>query len=126
MLKDILYQRQYKNSNFVTNKPILEDTARRVEQIWSRTNIPIIANRSVMRKISKLFDDYCEVMKINSKRGEQFSRISKSFREKTEITLFDISKCKCEIDCKCAYIAKVPLNEKNFLFDQRIDRKLFF
>ena len=48
----------------------------------------------------------------------------KAFVENT-LTLFDIAKCKCmDNDCACPRECKVPSKEREFLADQRSNRKM--
>src|SRR6218665_2576535 len=65
-----------------------------------------------------------------------FSRKNKNSQPPTEIIglsrqsysiLFDLSKCKCSdmvSNCKCAKAHTVPANERQFLQDQRRQRKM--
>ena len=44
-----------------------------------------------------------------------------------QVTLFDISACKCADleNCSCDKSRKVPIKEQNFLKDQRNERAFF-
>lgn len=121
VLKNYLYFRRDDNK-FQNNKKYMQDTADTVQNIWMKTKIPNIDRYSIIRKVEKLYKSYVKVTKMQNKQN--FYSMASEFRNKLESELFDISICKCNSDCKCSYELKVPLKEREFLFDQRNSRQM--
>lgn len=96
----------------------LKETAKSVEDIWLKTNIPIIHISSIIRKVKKIYESYRKVYKIAKYSDEN----AKLFRDKIQQSLFDIAVCKCSDACTCAYKFKIPLNGRELLNDQRTTR----
>lgn len=116
-----------KSEKFKINlKSIFVSTANSIEKIWQKTCIPIITTKRIIVKIEDLYSSYESVLKFGS--ATKFTIKIAEFKKKCDETLFEISKCKCDdiFLCKCPWEAKVPLKEKNFLLDQRTERKMVF
>lgn len=125
VLKNILFLTRDKS--LIINKsyqPIFNQTAQRVNDVWIKTGIPIISNKSIERKVARLYSEYQMVIKFKS-RPHEFQKKATQFREAMEKTLFNIASCQCESQCKCPYGSKVPLKERQFLSDQKSTRLLF-
>lgn len=117
VIKEILYHLRNKDHKKDSNKSEFKRTAQRVKDIWIKTGIPIIADTSIERKVSHIYDEYLSIIR-KKKRPHLFNDFVISFRDKTPNSLFDISSCKCETNCHCPYDLKVPLNERNFYMTQ--------
>lgn len=124
VIKNVLFDQRDKKDKRTSNRPIFKQTFQRVKDVWIKTGIPIISDKSIERRCLRLYDEYKAVIKYKS-RPHEFKNKAIQFRETMENTLFDISSCQCETQCKCPYGSKVPLQEKDFLSDQRSVRKMF-
>lgn len=122
--KEVLYHLRSKENTNVSNQDGFKETAQHVKDIWTKTGIPIIADTSIERKVSRIYDEYAKILKKKG-RPHIFNTTAKSFRDKSQTSLFDISSCKCEAKCNCPYELKVPLDERDFLHDQRNNRNMF-
>lgn len=98
------------------------ETADDIINIWKITSIPTIIQKSVVRRVESLYQDYRVINKNHSRYdfSEKFSK----YRNKLESQLFDIAVCKCIDNCKCSYEFKVPPKEREFLADQRDKRQM--
>lgn len=63
---------------------------------------------------------------LKNLKGKPSKNLLKKQNEFKEINakLFDIAACKCLVDCACPKNRKVPQLEKEFLADQRGERKM--
>ena len=101
----------------VLSKQITNIVAEELIGIWQSEGVPTIALRSIKRMIENLYEKYQKVNKIKlSERND----ISMDFYE----SLCDITKCKCANDCICCRDHKIPVKERQFVEDQRNERKL--
>ena len=64
-------------------------------------------------------------IKGKGKSNISFTKL-KSFQDNAKANLFDISLCKCKQlhDCSCVLSNKVPVEEREFLIDQRTARNM--
>lgn len=104
-----------------------EEVSTKLEEIWNRASIPIIDHRSIERRIRSYYDKYRSLLKPFKARKdvESYRQQLFRFRQNAQI-LFDIATCRCESfdNCTCEKIRKIPIKERNFLLDQRTDRKM--
>ena len=66
------------------------------------------------------------LLKSKSKNSDNYDRKVQLLRDSAHKNLFDISACKC-LDferCTCKLTNRVPLAERDFLCDQRSDRRM--
>lgn len=112
-------QRKVKNVR-IPKEEFIKATTQRVKEIWSKTDISIIEDRSIEKKVKSVIEKYSDLMKY-VKKQDFGDRVNK-FQEMKE--LFDIAYCKCEQNerCHCPYENKIPSHEKEFLSDQRNNR----
>lgn len=120
VLKNLLWLRK-SAAKSVLLKEHVKETAKAVEDVWLKTNIPIINSNSIIRKVEKIYADYRKIGKHTKSFSDQNA---KSFRQNSQQNLFDIALCKCSDTCVCCYEFKVPLGERVLLNDQRTTRGL--
>lgn len=121
VLKQFLYHRK-KNNRCEQRYGFAKETAEAIINMWLITKIPMINEKSVIRKIEQLYDSYLLLLK--SKNKSNFATAAKNFVQQNNVKLFDISICKCIENCKCSYEYKVPINQREFLNDQRSTRQM--
>jgi hypothetical protein len=96
--------------------------------IWNKSSIPIISNKKIVEKITKLNNEYRKILKPykGRKESESYKKKLDDLKCMWEQTLFDIACCKCDNfeSCCCSKERKVPVNERTFLTDQRSTRTL--
>lgn len=112
------------NDTYVDNKisvllqTFSNDVASEIIEIWRKTKIPLIEERSVKVKLSRLIEKYHTIKKLRHETPK-----FKAFLEESK-QLFDIARCKCVRDtCNCDRKFKIPQNAIDFIFDQRGDRE---
>ncbi|GBL74287.1 hypothetical protein AVEN_102943-1 [Araneus ventricosus] len=105
-----------------------EEITIKIEEIWYKASIPILLHdiriltliRREHEKILKLIKSY-----FGRKDSPYFQKNIQAFREET-IKLPDVAACKC-LDiklCQCDKSRKVPLQEQQFITDQRSARAM--
>ena len=131
--KYLLKDRNATLSELAIHGLIFSDLAK----IWKRADIPIREKKSIIDKISAIFDTdktYLAILKdVNKPALRDKSTLEKYKRDKLSHfdVLFDIAKCKCfskatTIDqmvpskCKCTKTDKIP--DLKFYFDQKTRR----
>lgn len=104
-----------------------EEVANKLEETWKRASIPVIDHYSILRKIRSYHDKYRTLLKSYKARKdvESYRKQIDTFRMKAKV-LFDISTCTCKSfeSCCCKKERKVPMKEREFLLDQRTERKM--
>lgn len=62
----------------------------------------------------------------NRQNSEFYKNKIQCFKNKSKTTRFDLAACKCDtlINCLCSKSQKVPLDEREFLLNQRGPRKM--
>jgi hypothetical protein len=96
-------------------KSFAKEVSTRVVDIWKLTNIPMIAFKSVLVKVTREIDLYQSNIK---KQSNDFGDYVHSLEK-----LFDIAHCKCDssVVCQCGP-NQVPESERAFIVDQRTVR----
>lgn len=93
--------------------------------LWEKSSISIVSDQQILHKIKEYHKKYRDIKKPIKKDGKlNMSPKVIRFRELGEKTLFDISLCKCKDFLQCSCNIKVPINERQFLIDQRTSRKM--
>lgn len=112
-------------------KGLVGDTAEKVsskiEELWEKASIPVIDHRSIVRRIRGYHDKYRMLLKPYKTRKLTQTYINSLEKFKMESKrLFDIAACRCDISkvCNCEKSRKVPLCEREFIQDQRSERKM--
>lgn len=101
---------------------IADIVAKKIEGIWIKASLPTVTHARVCQMLKSYHLKYKNLLKshpkIPQKNIDEFQRNSKA--------LFDICSCKCKDlnSCVCSKERKVPTNERIFLIDQRISRKM--
>lgn len=107
---------------------IAEEVAVKLEEIWHRASIPIVSHTRILQLLQAYHDKYMKLMKPfkSRKSSETYNYKVQCFKEKSKITLFDIAACKCDLSsgCVCDKFQKVPVDEREFLLDQRGARNM--
>lgn len=117
---DLLWKGNNKNPSV---KDISEIVSCDIERIWKKASLPVVSHQEVIRLIRNFNEKYKNIKRIpKSRKGAD--KIRKVFFDEANSTLFDISACKClnYEQCKCS--VKIPSMERNFLADQRHERKM--
>ncbi|XP_031339102.1 uncharacterized protein LOC116167737 isoform X2 [Photinus pyralis] len=100
-------------------KEICAKIATDLSNLWKKASLPIISNQQIISRLIDYYKKYKNLMKcrVTQKKAD--------FYETARKTLFDISVCKCACldSCKCS--TKIPRAEREFLTDQRGDRKMY-
>lgn len=115
--QELLWQKNGKDpSTSEVSDIVLED----VKNIWNKTTIPTVSDQQIKHLIKTFYMKY----KTLKKSKNHIKRLKvQAFRKNAEQKLFDISICKCSLQpCKCKI--KVPITERDFLNDQRTERKM--
>ncbi|CAH0562737.1 unnamed protein product [Brassicogethes aeneus] len=94
--------------------------------IWAKASVPVVTDQQILHMIKQYHEKLRNLKKpLKSRYNDTLRQKVIKFRDIAEKKLFDISSCKC-VDfslCKCKN--KVPVREREFLVDQRTDRKMF-
>lgn len=124
------HSKENRSKEIVSTSPLscsCEEVANKLEAIWKRASIPMIDHYSILRKIRSYHDKYRALLKSHKARKdvESYRMQINIFRKKAN-ALFDISTCTCKSfeSCCCKKERKVPMNEREFLLDQRTERKM--
>lgn len=108
------------------------------DAVADRTKIPLITHKSMMTKLTRLYDTGIDLGRHYSLTLDHCKVVSYKLNLNK---LFDVCSCQCQVitcesarclkvrcqaihlDCKC--LVKVPERELNFLVDQRGPRRMF-
>lgn len=109
-------------------KDIVKSVVTNVLEIYKKATIPAVSFKRCNELVLKYHTSYQNLMK-NYKALPS----SKSYQIKVNdfttnsMRLFDFALCKCESfqACNCSKEKKVPILEREFLLDQRNERKMF-
>ena len=139
VLKSILLSRenqeklQDKSSKHIPLTDIIQPVVQDVVALWGKASIPIIAEKSVEKAITGLWQECKGGLKNESAR--------KKVQANSQL-LLDICSCKCKkvpcvqvecvsleceahhVNCNCEPSKRVPAREQDFFFDQRGERKM--
>ncbi|XP_072389272.1 uncharacterized protein [Diabrotica undecimpunctata] len=117
------YKKQYNNCVRKNSEIVTE----RVEEMWRRASIPIVEHKTILARVIAYHDKYRTLLKPYKGRKDEVGYKEKLFKfGEDSKKLFDIATCKCLefTDCSCPKNQKIPIPERNFLIDQRTDRKM--
>lgn len=94
--------------------------------VWSKASIPVVTDQQILHMIRQYHGKLRNLKKpLKSRLNDALRQKVKEFREIAETKLFDISSCKCANFSLCKCKNKVPIREREFLVDQRTERKMF-
>lgn len=100
-------------------KDICEIISKDIENIWHKASLPIISHQQILSRLVQYYNKYKGIKKIRKKTTQ-----SEFYKEACK-TLFDISICKCANINVCKCKIKIPVKEREFLEDQREERKMY-
>lgn len=130
VIKCILYVKSHlklnNNGKDPPNSEIFAIVSEEINNIWTKASIPIVTKERVIQLLKSYFKNYLSLKRYpENKRNMSYQNNLKCFLESSE-KLFDVAACKCTSfeSCSCLKPKKVPINERSFLLDQRIDRKM--
>ena len=118
-----------KNSFAFNNKLVFTKVAENVRDLWQfRGNLPTISDRSILKKVEKVFSKGKDLQKVPSARRSKMledleqtdidsvkdKSVGKPKKARDFLhNLFDICNCKCENrkQCTCPKEKKIPQRE---------------
>lgn len=131
VMKHYLFVRQnlkVKNNNKEPSfKEISGQVAFYLENLWKKSSLPSVSNKRILDMLKTYHLKYTKIVRLaQSKKCENTSKKIKSFQDTANTKLFDITSCKCKElkNCSCELLKKVPVEERQFLNDQRSTRKM--
>lgn len=98
---------------------------KKVKDIWTRASVPTVTIDRISQLVRSHHEQYLKLIRYPAcKRSARYEQKVAIFRESARNTLFDIASCKCSdpITCKCPKERKIPLEEREFIKDQRTVR----
>lgn len=109
-------------------KDVAEQVTSDLKALWARASIPCISDKKILEKVRAYHDKYRSILKPYKERktNAKYAAKLEMFAEEARSKLFDISACKCSdwMKCRCSKKKKVPIDEREFLLDQRNQRKM--
>lgn len=108
-------------------KDISDCVVSHVMNVWKRASIPTVSEKRIYDMLKSYHSKYLKMKKlVEVRKSEKNLQKLKDFQTQAEKKLFDASACKCEDFelCSCSQLSKVPLEEREFLIDQRTTRKM--
>jgi hypothetical protein len=102
---------------------VSEIVTRKVESLWEKASLPIITHARVLQLL-KAYHAKCKNLIKSLKRLSE-EKLQEFYTSSDK--LFDLSSCKCKTFelCSCLRDRKVPIEEQDFLIDQRTNRKMY-
>lgn len=96
-----------------------EEVLSDVAEVWNNASVPCESTKLSVRRLQKLIASY------KAAKMKSTERMNK-FKMECDLKLFGICACKCSesASCKCPLDRRVPLIERDFLNDQRNERKM--
>lgn len=123
VIKFILFHQKSAENKYLPLKPYIQKAVQEIKNVLLKTDIKIISDRGIEASISKILKKLFKLQK--NIHHKDFEQSSSQFKQEMEKSLFDISSSKCTDNCICSYELKISAKEKEFLNDQRNERKLF-
>ena len=101
--------------------------AKKLEAIWQKTSIPTVSRTRIVHQVKNYHDKHKNLLKPYKARQNNVkhnANIAK-LQHKAEC-IFDICPCKCKEEalCSCPKELKVLKDEKAFLVNQQLSRKI--
>lgn len=109
-----------------TSGEVANLVAWKIEDIWKRASLPILSHNRIKDMILAYNKNYQNIIKPLKSRNTPFLQEKLSKFKTASLKIFDICHCKCADfeSCKCQNCHKVPKIEREFLKDQRTERKM--
>ena len=109
-------------SKTVKSSDIVAQVADNVNDVWIKASIPTVTIQRVKQKIESLHQNVRSLLKRKGEAKDAGILLA----QQEGLSLFDISACQC-LDfnnCNCPKQCRVPTLEREFLSDQRNERKM--
>jgi len=106
---------------------IVSVLVKKVKEIWTRASVPTVKIDRITKLVRIHHDQYLKLIRYPAcKRSANYEQKVAKFREHAINTLFDIASCKCSdpAACRCPKEGKIPVEERQFLKDQRTVRTM--
>lgn len=95
--------------------------------IWNKVSVPILSQQRIKVNVRNYLKRYqSKLKKYQELKGNREYRTKLKTFLNESFSLFDISACKCDLrsDCGCSVARSISNSEKEFLADQRTERKM--
>ena len=127
VMKYYIYVRlQIKQRKDPLFKAIAAVVAQSLEILWKKASIPHLSRKRITSMLQQNRHKMNNLLKSKSKNCDNYKRKFQLLQDLAHKNLFDVSACKClDIErCTCKLKNRVPLAERDFLCDQRSDRRM--
>lgn len=131
VMKCYIYERMLMKRECKKDPPVSEiasTVALKLQNVYSKASIPSLSLLRIIAMIKNYHKKYRGMMKSNvSKKDTNAYKQKLSLFLSQANILFDVAACKCKdiVNCSCKLESKIPIAEKEFIMDQRTDRKMF-
>ena len=111
--------------SYSTNKYIKWKNISQIEEIQASSSIPTVLTNCIQDILKKYHQQYRNLLKPNkSRKDNKYIKRVEDFKLNAR-KLFDVAACKyLSKKCICQLDKKILEHEKQFLFDQRNNRKM--
>ena len=103
-----------------------------MRELWLKAGLPVVSEVRIVTQCKDIIDKDEKARRKAKKRSEEKEQL---VCDDGWGSLFDISKCKCPIpaiplvhnckfSCSCSWENRIPLEEIEFLKDQKTHRKM--
>lgn len=109
----------------VSVKEIAKDLGTELQKLWGKASVPCV---HLTRITQLILDNHSKYKTLVKNKGKDcYNKQLENYKTLMQKELFDISCCKCKSfeECKCTQKRKVPVNEREFLSDQRGQRQMY-
>ena len=121
-----MFRLQIKQRKDRSFKAIAAVFVQRLEILWKKASIPHLSRKKITSILQQYRHKMKNLLKSKSNNSDNYKRKVQLLRDSAHKNLFDTSACKClDIErCTCNLKNRVPLAERDFLCDQRSDRRM--
>ena len=125
-MKYYIYVRlQIKQRKDLSFKAIAAVVAQRLELLWKKASIPHLSRKRITSMLQQYRYKMNNLLKSKSKNSDNYKSKVQLLRDLAHKNRFDIhAKCLDFKRCICKLRNRVPLAERDFLCDQRSDRRM--
>lgn len=129
--EDVIRYFLFLTKNTSSQRDLVKNTseiiATEIASIWRKASIPTSGHRAIVIRLHSYHNKYRSILKPyhGRKEDENYIRKLEEFKKNSK-KLFDIASCKCLsfAICSCEIGRKVPIEERDFLTDQRTERNM--
>lgn len=121
----IKYQLKEGQQKEPTVDEIAQIVASDINTVWQKASIPTVSHTRILKLIRCAHDEFRKLMKPyrGRKADKKYMLKLQAYANNSKHKLFDIAACKCiQGNCTCEHKFKVPVDEQDFLQDQRTSR----